>query len=160
MLSTISFSPSSRVWIYQNTFPIEESRIYGMQERIREFAAEWVSHSKDLVAFGSLFHYQFVVLMVDETNAGASGCSIDSSVRFLKAFAAEEGLELFDRMKFCWMDDNEEIHTATKEEFEQLYANGTINDDTLVFNNLVKTRAEFEKSWITPLGECWMKRMV
>jgi hypothetical protein len=31
--------------------------------------------------------------------------------------------------------------------------NGKINDDTIVFNNLVSTKAEFETNWETPLKD-------
>ncbi|MEZ4956316.1 MAG: hypothetical protein R2825_22350 [Saprospiraceae bacterium] len=54
----------------------------------------------------------------------------------------------------------EEVKTATSEEFAMLYKMGEINDETLVFDNLVKTKGELEEKWLKPLNESWHKRFV
>ncbi len=118
-----------------------------------------MSHNRQLKAFGDLIHRQFIVLMVDESQAGASGCSIDSSVRFIKALQAEYQLDLFDRMTFTYLE-GEEVKTANRDTFSALYQAGTIDDSTLVFDTLVDNKAKFETAWIKPLGQSWHKRMV
>jgi len=62
-------------------------------------------------------------------------------------------------MTFAYKMDGE-IKTAHRNEFENLYAQKIINDETLVFDNLVKTKADFEKGWTKKLSDSWHKRMV
>lgn len=150
---------STRIWIYQSNRPISKDKIPQLKTQIQDFAKGWVSHNRQLNSFGDVYHDQFIVLMVDESQAGASGCSIDSSVHFIQNLERVHGLSLFDRMTFTYMD-GEKVKAAPREEFAQLYADGKINDQTMVFDNLVKNKGEFERVWLKPLGESWHKRMV
>lgn len=150
---------TTRVWIYQAQAPFNEKDITEIRQHISNFTTSWVSHNNQLRAFGDIFHNQFIVLMVDESLAGASGCSIDKSVHFIKQLEQHYQLDLFDRMTFTYQD-GDVVKSAPRMEFAKLYAEGKINDSTLVFDNLVKNKAEFEAQWVKPLGESWHKRMV
>jgi hypothetical protein len=97
--------------------------------------------------------------MVDESQAGASGCSIDSSVQFVRQLQQELGVDFFDRMLFAWQD-GEQVQTAHRENFAALYRQGLIDGDTLVYDHLVKTKADFESAWLKPLSQSWHARMV
>lgn len=151
--------PTSRVWIYQAAAPLEASAAAEIQQHLDNFAQQWVSHNQALRAEAKLLHQQFVVLMVDESQAGASGCSIDKSVHFLQALEGKFGINLFDRMTFTYKD-GDNIKTAQREQFAQLYADGVIHDETLVFDNLVNNKGDFDQNWLKPLGKSWHKRMV
>jgi hypothetical protein len=151
--------PDAKVWIYQSNRPFTDEELRDLEPQINTFADEWVSHNVKLRAFGAVYLKQFIVLMVDESQAGASGCSIDRSVYFLKLVERNFGVELFDRMTFAYRL-GEEVRTAPREEFVRLYQMGVINDETLVFDNLVTSKEAFDKAWIKPLGESWHKRML
>lgn len=152
-------SPLSRVWIYQSTQEIPVTKQEAIQAQIEAFTQQWTAHNQALRAAGALQQQRFIVLMVDESQAGASGCSIDKSVHFIQQLEAAFDLNLFDRMTFTYLE-NEEIKSADRDTFAQLYADGLINDETLVFDNLVKNKEEFDNSWVKKLGESWHKRMV
>lgn len=149
----------TRVWIYQSNQAFSEETAPVIEKRLQEFAAQWVSHNNQLKAFGKLYHRQFIVLMVDESQAGASGCSIDKSVHFIKAIEQDFQVDLFDRMVFTYKE-GDEVKTAHREAFAGLYKAGKINDNTIVFNNLVNTKKDFEEKWTVPLAQSWHKRMV
>lgn len=151
--------PSTRIWIYQSNEPFPASEIPSVQQQVQEFAQQWISHNRQLRAHGDVLHNRFVVLMVDESQADASGCSIDKSVYFLKNLQAQYGVDLFDRMRFSYLD-GEEVKTVSREEFAKLYAEGKINNDTLVFDTLVNNKGDFDQAFVKPLGKSWHKRMV
>jgi hypothetical protein len=154
-----TFPPTSRIWIYQSNQPIPTEKTVELTAHIQQFTQQWTAHNQALRAYGELRDQRFIILMVDESQAGASGCSIDKSVHFVKHLEQAFGLNLFDRMTFTYQE-NGEIKAAPREEFAQLFAEGIINEETLVFDNLVKNKEEFEKSWVKKLGESWHKRMV
>lgn len=151
--------PSTRMWIYQSNRPFSEEDVPKVREYIRQFVRSWASHNVQLAAYGDLLHRRFVALMVDEERAGASGCSIDKSVAFLKALQAEFNVDLFDRMRFSYLD-GEQVRTVSRDEFSKLYAEGKIDDETMVFDTLVNNKKDFEERWIVPLKDSWHKRMV
>jgi hypothetical protein len=159
MTANYTLADTSKVWIYQSSraFTIDEA--VEIQNQINAFCNQWVSHNNQLASQGKLVHHRFIVLMVDESKAGASGCSIDSSVNFIKMIGARFKIDLFDRMNFAYQQDGE-IKTAHREEFAELYKNQIINDDTLVFDNLVSNKLAFDNQWIKPLKNSWHSRLV
>ncbi|MFM9951401.1 MAG: hypothetical protein ACKV1O_25935 [Saprospiraceae bacterium] len=153
------FPDSARVWIYQSDRPFPEEALADIQKKVQDFAQRWVSHDRRLRAFADVWHHRFIILMVDEGMADASGCSIDTSVRFLKALQAEQGVDLFDRMRFSYRQ-GEQVFTVPREEFAEKYAAGEIDDHTLVFDTLISNKGDLERSWEKSLGQSWHKRMV
>lgn len=154
-----TLSDTSRVWMYQNEAAIPAETIIAIKEELMGFAIQWQSHSQQMTALGDVIFDRFLVLVADESSVGAGGCSIDSSVHFFKNLEQKYALNLMDRMLFSYRD-GENINTVPREEFAKLYAEGQINDETIVFDTLVKTKADLEQHFEKALGESWHKRMV
>jgi hypothetical protein len=159
MMKKVELSKNTRVWIYQSNQPFAAKDIANIQQQIQDFAQAWISHNRHLRAHAEVLHHRFIVLMVDESQAGASGCSIDASVHFLKNLQAEYGVDLFDRMRFSYLD-GKEVKTVSKDEFKKLYDEGKINDATPVFDTLVNNKHDFDSNFIKPLQQSWHKRFV
>ena len=159
MISYHTLSDTSKVWIYQSTRRFKDDEVEVIRSKVKDFATQWVSHSQQLQAYGEVFHNQFIVFIVDETQAGASGCSIDSSIHFLQSLEREYDLDLFDRMKFCYIKENQ-VHTVDKTTFRAAYQSGKITKETKVFDNLVADKYNFQHHWIKPLEGSWYERML
>ena len=159
MIENSTLADTSKVWIYQSDKAFTQDESIEIQNHVDIFCKNWVSHSNELKAAGKLIHNRFIVLMVDESNAGASGCSIDKSVHFVKSVESKYKVGMFDRMNFSYQIDGE-VKTASRDEFAELYNNKVINDETLVFDNLVSNKAAFDKEWVKPLKNSWHSRMV
>src|SRR5690349_16521997 len=89
------FPQDSRVWVYQSNRLFTLSEALEIEEQLNKFSAEWRSHGAKVNAYANLFFGQFVVLMADETEAGVSGCSTDSSVRFIKDLGDQFKVDFF-----------------------------------------------------------------
>ena len=159
-MTSANLPSHSRVWIYQSNRPLNEEQSEQLTQLANDFAQRWVSHNHQLRAAAVFLHNRFLVLMVDEEQAGASGCSIDASVAFVRQLQAQFEVDFFDRMQFSYQDDNGQVHTLGKSAFALAYQEGKINDDTLVFDTLVKDKGTLEKSWLKPLKDSWHARMV
>ena len=159
MIAIHGLADTSKTWIYQSNRAFTQDEAIEIQNYIDVFCKKWVSHSNELKAAGQLVQNRFIVLMVDESNAGASGCSIDKSVHFIKSIGSKYETDMFDRMNFAYQIEGE-VKTAHREEFTKLYNSNVINDDTLVFDNLVSNKAAFDNEWVKPLKNSWHSRMV
>lgn len=153
------FPDSARVWIYQGNKNLSETTIPGIDVHIGHFAQRWTSHNVALKATGALMRNRFIVLVVNDMHTGVGGCSIDSSVQFVRNLGEEYGVDFMDRMNFAYLE-SDEVQTVHKDELPNLYASGKVSDNTLFFDNLVNTKKDFVESWLKPLGESWMKRFV
>ena len=158
-MTDVNLPLSTRVWIYQSTRPFSDQEIPQLKTDLQQFAKGWISHNRQLRAYADVVYNQFLILMVDESMADASGCSIDKSVHFMQQLGQAYDTDLFDRMTFAWKDGNL-VRTASSSEFAELYKKGEISDKTLVFDNLVKTKGELEEKWLKPLNESWHRRFV
>lgn len=149
------FDARSRVWIYQS------SRIFSFQEALQleplleAFAAEWTSHGAKVKAYANLLFGQFIILMADETAAGVSGCSTDSSVRFIKQVEALFKVEMFNRQTLAFVL-KDKIQLLPLAQLDYAIQNGFINGDTLYFNNLAATKQELLHNWLIPAGQSWL----
>jgi len=148
------FSPQSKVWIYQSNRAFTDTELVSLQQKLDAFTKDWAAHGQALKAKAEIRHHFFIVLIVDQEQANASGCSIDSSVRFMKEVEKEYGIDLFDRFNMAYKIDDQ-VFVNTKEDFETLISMKKITLDTIVFNNLVQTLAEYETRWEVPVAESW-----
>jgi hypothetical protein len=151
------FSPASRVWIYQGSRLFSLGEALEIEEAINRFCDEWRSHGADVKAFGNLFFGQFVVLIADETQATVSGCSTDSSVRFIKQLGEQFRVDFFDRTTLAFVI-KDKIQLLPLSQFAYAASNGFVDGETLYFNNLAATKEQLEKEWIIPVKNSWLAR--
>ena len=98
-------SPDSRLWLYQADRALSPTETEWLNEQLEVFTTEWAAHGNQLRAAGEVLNPYFIALAVDLTQANASGCSIDASVRFVKAAGAELGIDFFNRLKMIMESD-------------------------------------------------------
>lgn len=149
----------SRVWVYQSNRKLTAEEVKEIKLSGNQFIAKWAAHGKALNAAFEVFYNRFLVLFVDEIQAQASGCSIDSSVHFIKQIESHFNLDLFNRMQICFRDE-EVIKDLPLNEFRAKLENHEISEETIVFNNLVETKADFMKAWEVPIELSWHKQLI
>ncbi|WP_300603602.1 hypothetical protein [Niabella sp.] len=151
------FSPYSRVWVYQSSRLLSLSEAFDAEDQIREFTKAWVSHSDDVQAEGHLFFGRFVVLIADETHIKVSGCSTDSSVRFIKKLGEAFKVDFFDRQNLAFVK-NDKIEILPLSQVKYALQHAILTPDSLYFNNLVLNKAELENDWILPIKNSWLAK--
>ena len=159
ILDLIALDNSAKVWIYQADREFSYDELDEIRPMIFDFLDYWTSHQNMLMTYGNVFHRRFLAMFVDESLAGASGCSIDASVRFVKQLESHCGVSLMGRDTVAYMID-EEISTLPLNELGSAVSDGRLQADTFVFDNLVKNKDAFLKEWCKPMNESWHKRFV
>lgn len=154
-----NFSPRSKVWLYQSNRSFMPHEIKWLNIQLEIFANEWTAHNAQLKATAHVVEDRFIILLVDETQSNASGCSIDKSVHFLKQVEKKLSIELFNRMLVSYIV-NEKIITISVQEAKELFLAGKINDDTIFFNTLTGTKEEFDSHFKIPFCNSWVKNYV
>lgn len=159
MMDLLRFPDSSRVWIYTSSREFEDHELQGLQADIEAFTRQWTSHNQSLHATGGVLHNRFLVLVVDESMAGASGCSIDSSVHFIRALGDKYQTDFFDRTTFCFLDNNE-VKALPMQDLKSAYQRGEIRGQTLFFDTLVNNKGDFIRAWLKPAENSWLARLL
>jgi hypothetical protein len=150
---------NSRVWIYQADREFTDTEIEFIAIKAEEFINQWTRHGDDLKGSFTFKYNQFLVLAVDESFNNVSGCSIDSSVRFVQALEKELELDLMNKMNITFKD-NDRINLVKLVDFQRFAKEQKVTSDTIVFNNMVHTKEAFENNWEIPAKESWHKRFL
>ncbi|MCF8416907.1 MAG: hypothetical protein K9G40_11735 [Crocinitomicaceae bacterium] len=139
------FSLSSRVWVYASNRALNSTESTFVQDEINEFVKQWATHGKELVAKGAVLFDRFIILAVDEEKVGASGCSIDSSVHFVKALGKELEVNFFDRLNLYIIKDHEikQIHISEMANFAEWN----------LFDPMIANLEQLFNSWVVPVNE-------
>ena len=154
----MSFSPQSKVWIYQSDREFSNEEQQAIQLQLNDFTAQWKAHGHQLQAKAEILYNYFIVFIVDEASAGTTGCSIDASVRVIKGIEQEYSVDLFNRFNIAYKVDDKVV-ILNKEDFETLISIKKINRDSIVFNNLVQTLEDFENKWEVPVKDSWHNKV-
>ncbi len=150
----------SRAWIYQADREIKDIEIAEIRRKAAMFLMEWTSHGNVMKATIDVLYNRFVVVLVDETAASASGCGIDKSVKFVQQLEQDYKINFFDRMLVLYRDADTKIQQTKLYTFEQMMEKGELNADTIVFNNLISTKEDMQSKWEVPVKKSWHSRMI
>lgn len=152
----------ARVWIYQANRRLSSDEAQQVQQGGQSFVEQWAAHGQDLRATIAVFHHHFVVVALDEQHHAASGCSIDSSVGFIRSIEeaftkSGQPINFFDRTLVAFYPSDAVTLVPLTEAKKQI-ADGRISPEIRTFNNLVGTKGELEDRWLTPVKVSWLSR--
>ncbi len=154
-----NFHPLSRVWIYQSSRLFSIGEALEIEDMINDFTENWQSHGAKVKGYANLLFGQFVVLMADETQAGVSGCSTDSSVRLIKSIEQICKVEMFNRQNLAFVI-KDTIQLLPLPQLKYAVENNFITPDTIYFNNLVQTKEELLYQWMIPVKDSWLAKKI
>src|SRR5690606_28587267 len=98
MINKMNLPPDSKIWIFQACRNFNEAEITDIEKTLDGFMQEWNAHGAALTATYAIPYDRFIVLVADENKVPASGCSIDSMTRQIKALEEKYNLGLLNRM--------------------------------------------------------------
>lgn len=153
---------SSRLWVYVADRLLSEEECQGTAAMLESFTRDWASHGSELNASWKLQGARVVLIALDESKSGASGCSIDASVRCMQRAGEIGGASIDWLRRDCVLYRN----TGDLEWSESQLANfwmarkaGRVNDDTEVLNTLCANKGEWESGYSQPFRSSWHKGM-
>ena len=154
-----SLPENSRVWVYQADRQLTIEEIEYISAKAIVFIEQWTRHGDDLKGSFTLKYNQFLILGLDESFNNASGCSIDASVRFIKELEEELKIDLMNKMNVSFKD-GENINIVKLSDFQQFAQDKKITKETIVFNNMVNTKQDFEQKWEVLANQSWHKQFL
>ena len=150
---------NARIWIYQSNRKLSDQEVAIVKIRTTEFLEIWTAHGSDLEAGFEVKYNRFIVIGLNQTNASASGCSIDASVRFIQSLEKEFEVDLLDKMNVTFYNGDFIAHKSLLD-FKKMAKARSVSPNTVVFNNLVNTKAEYLENWEVPAKESWHSRFL
>lgn len=149
----------ARIWIYQANRKLSDQEIEAISPKIETFLTHWTAHGSALAAGFTVRYNRFIILGLNQEQASASGCSIDASVHFIQQLQDELEVDLMDKLNVTFYNGPHIAHKSLAE-FKKMAKNKSVSKNTVVFNNLVNTKAELEEFWEVPAKDSWHARFL
>lgn len=160
MFTTYNNLPdNSRVWLYQADRAFTQEEVELIKVKAIDFIEQWTRHGDNLKGSFTIKYNQFLIIAVDESFNNVSGCSIDASVRFVQQLEQELQIDLMNKMNVSFKD-GDNINIVKLSDFQQFAKAQKITKETIVFNNMVKTKGEVETNWEVPAQQSWHQRFL
>ena len=153
-------SDSSKLWVFQSDKIISPSNQKILINEISPFLTDWSSHGAEIKSSFEIRYDLFLIISVDEEINSASGCSIDKLTNFIIRISNEIGVDFFNRLNIAYKSDSEKINLRSLSDFKTLISEGKINEESIVFNNLIKTKKDYIERWEVQLKNSWHKTLL
>ncbi|APA65478.1 MULTISPECIES: ABC transporter ATPase [Maribacter] len=150
---------TSRVWIYQCNRSFSDVEITEISSDLDAFLTSWTAHGNDLNAGYEIKYKRFIIIALDQSTQGATGCSIDASVRFIQELERKYNVMLLDKMNVSYKQ-GEFVAYKSLLDFKAMAKQKAISKNTIVFNNLVANKGEYLEHWEVPASESWHARFL
>ena len=153
-------SDSSKLWVFQSDKIISPSNQKILINEISPFLTDWSSHGAEIKSSFEIRYDLFLIISVDEEINSASGCSIDKLTKFIIQISNEIGVDFFNRLNVAYKSDSKKINLISLSDFKTLISEGKINEESIVFNNLIKTKKDYIEQWEVQLKNSWHKTLL
>lgn len=155
-----SLPPDARVWVFASDKPLDEPRSTTLLAAVDEFLGEWNAHGHALRCARSWRDGRFLAIGVDQSTAGASGCSIDGLFRTLQRVQPAIGANLLSAGCVYWRDADGAIAAGARGEFTKLASEGRVTGATRVFDTTVETAEAWRTRFERTAQESWHAALV
>jgi len=151
-------SDDARVWIWASPTQLSNQEVEKISSHLSAFVSQWTSHQVALKAQAHVFYQHFVVVALDQSaSTGASGCSIDSLTHEVQSLSQSLNLDLQDRQTFFFYQ-NDQVNTVKMSGMQEALSSKKIEQESLVFDTLVKTKLDLKQNWLKPANQSWHAR--
>jgi len=151
---------NARTWVFGADHDLDESTADLLLRDVDRFLSQWHAHGAPLTAARDWKYQRFLTIAVDQSTAGASGCSIDGLFRSLKALEPRLGASLVTSGLIFYRDRKGRVNAVDRDRFTELSANGKIAADTRVFDPAVTTLGEWRARFELNAGDSWHAKLL
>lgn len=140
----------SKLLIYPSTRKFYEKEVPEITKRINDFLEDF----KDL-----RFHFKFeydrflIIFIAEETPLDIE--QNEKIIEFIQELEKNYKVSLIDKIK-VFFKQGEYVQVKEVPDFKKMIKNRSITKKTIVFNNFIYTRSEFDCCWEVPAEESWI----
>lgn len=141
-ISKIFIYPSNRKF-YTNEFPV-----------ILKKTETFLNNFEGIDSFFEIKYQRFIIIIIsDETPLSLD--QNDELVTFILSLEQEFKVSLLDKVNVCFKQ-GEFVQLKEIPKFKKLIKSKSVSKKTIVFDNLINTKLDYENYWEMPAGSSWI----
>lgn len=145
----------ARTWVFGADKGLDPQATDLLLGEVDRFLSQWHAHGSPLTVGRDWKYGRFLTVAVDQSTAGASGCSIDGLFRTLKGLGSQLGASLVTSGVVFFRDRKGVIACVERERFTALSAEGAVKPETRVFDPTVTTLGEWRARFELNAAQSW-----
>ncbi len=142
-------------FIYPSSRKFYPQEIDELKAKIEQFLEE---NFTDYPYFFKIIENRFIAIFVDSEKS-LPITLLDKLASFILELDQQYNITLLDKINICFKQ-GEYIQYQDMKKFRTLLKNRSISKNTVIFNNLVQNKYDFEHHFETPLSESWLAHLV
>ncbi|NQX82913.1 MAG: ABC transporter ATPase [Flavobacteriaceae bacterium] len=150
------FTDDARVFIFPSSRKFYKTELEELNANIEQFLEEWMLGDVLVNSHFKLKYDRFLIFFVDQKQE----LSVEASNKlsdFMQLLEKKHDLVLLDKLNVCFKQ-GEHVQYQDLKDFKKLAKVKSVSPNTIIFNNLINTKVEFEYQWEIPAIESWHKR--
>jgi hypothetical protein len=149
----------AKIWIYPSSRKFYTTEIEEVENKIKAFIETWKANDESFKVSYKFLYNRFIVFFADAENSTLTNADIDASVSFILQLQEDFKVELLDKMNVCFKQ-GEFVQYKELKDFKKLLKNKAVTAKTIVFDNLVTTKQDFENYWEVAIEDSWYRRFL
>jgi hypothetical protein len=145
----------ARVWVFGASSPLAPASRDQLLAVVDAYLDQWQAHGAPLTCARDWRDERFLVVGVDQSVAGASGCSIDALFRALQGLEREVGTSLVAGGRVFFRDTNGNVRCTDRPTFARLAGSKQVGASTPVFDVTVTSAGDYRARFERVAGESW-----
>jgi len=145
----------ARVWVFASASELATPGSNRLLEAVDDFLTAWNAHGSPLVCARDWRDDRFLAVGVDQSTAGASGCSIDGLFRTFARLEPELGTKLLGSARVFYRDATGQVQVVSRSMFGELAKAGTVSAETPVFDTSLTSAAAWREEFERPARQSW-----
>jgi hypothetical protein len=155
-----SLPDDARVWVFGAAAELSPAVTEQLLSAVDDFLAQWNAHGSPLACAREWRDDRFLAIGVDQSTAGASGCSIDGLFRTLARLEPVLGTTMLGGGRVYYRAADGRINVTTRSAFNHLVADGRIGLDTPVFDTAISSASAWRQEFERPMRDSWHAQLV
>ncbi|MEP6729881.1 MAG: hypothetical protein ABJE10_04540 [bacterium] len=151
---------SARVWVFGSDRLLSEDDTKTLLLGVDAHLAEWKAHGNPLTVGREWRDGRFLIVAVDQSTAGATGCSIDGLFRVLQELERQVRANLVGGARVFYRDDHGVVQSASRDEVGALAASAAIAEDTVIFDTSLTDLGTWRACFERPAKDSWVHALM
>lgn len=145
----------ARVWIFGASDPLDGEAADVLLRDVDAWLAQWRAHGTPLTCARDWRERRFLVVGVDQSAAGASGCSIDALFHILQGMERSLKTSLVGGGRVFYRDAPGAVQSVDRPTFGTRVRSGDITADTPVFDTTLTSAGDYRARFERPMRDSW-----
>ncbi len=146
-----NLSEEAKVYIYPSSRKFYDTEIENLHKKINTFLD---SVFTDYTLNYKILYNRFIILFISEEKP-ISIELLDKLAMFILSLETDYKITLLDKVNICFKQ-GEFVQYQEMKRFRELIKKRSISKKTILFNNLVQNKHEFENHFEVPAAESWL----